>query len=166
MKLNLGCGDDIKPGWINLDRSGNKYVDVVHDLNKTPLPFVDNCFDYILASHIFEHLLEWEKVLIDCHRILKPGGLLEVRVPDWLRGIRYPYHVRLFAPDTMAYFLVDDESYSNEPRVKFELVKMRRDRDSPIHYHLKKYLGIETQFPRIRNWQIVWIMRKPTVEGD
>ena len=50
-KLNLGCGKDIKGGYINLDvvdYGGN----MIHDINTFPYPFEDNTFDEIFASHI------------------------------------------------------------------------------------------------------------------
>lgn len=39
MKLNLGCGNDIREGWVNLDINKKEGVNVVHDLNEVPLPF-------------------------------------------------------------------------------------------------------------------------------
>ena len=41
-KLNLGCGTDIKKGYINLDVAKLDGVDVVHDINRLPLPFKEN----------------------------------------------------------------------------------------------------------------------------
>ena len=55
MKLNLGCGRDIREGYVNLDKAGLDGVDVVHDLNVFPYPFEDNEFDEI------HYLLEVEK---------------------------------------------------------------------------------------------------------
>ena len=47
-KLNLGCGKDIKEGYINLDivdYGGNQ----IHNINSFPYPFEDNTFDEIYA---------------------------------------------------------------------------------------------------------------------
>lgn len=49
MKLNLGCGTDIRKGWINLDIAKLDGIDVIHDVNNVPLPFEDNTFDYVLC---------------------------------------------------------------------------------------------------------------------
>jgi len=96
--LNLGCGANRPPwdAWINLDsvRSvlapGTKervnldqeknYID--HDL-LNPLPFEANTIDAILCSHVLEHftVIESLKVLRDCYRVLRPGGLIRVSVP-------------------------------------------------------------------------------------
>lgn len=62
-KLHLGCGEDIKEGYINLDFLKMDGVDVVHNLNKFPYPFEDNQFDEVYASHILEHLDDLAKVM-------------------------------------------------------------------------------------------------------
>ena len=74
-KLNLGCGTDIRTGWINLDKFGLPGVDVCHDIQELPLPFDDASFDEILCKDILEHV-EYIPLLGDLHRILKHGGIL------------------------------------------------------------------------------------------
>ena len=100
--LNVGCGgnrpqdehwwnlDDLhrtlKPGTperANLDAEP-RYVE--HELLGAgfPMPFDEATFDGCLASHLIEHFSCHDAVLVlaDCHRILKPDGLLVVSVPD------------------------------------------------------------------------------------
>ena len=48
-KLNLGCGEDYKEGYVNVDFHGHVNIDVQHDLNSIPYPFADNSFDHVLA---------------------------------------------------------------------------------------------------------------------
>lgn len=50
MKLNLGCGKDIKDGYINLDVRYIKGVDVVCNLNSFPYPFQNDVFDEIYCN--------------------------------------------------------------------------------------------------------------------
>lgn len=80
--LNLGCGFKRLIGAINVDSESNCNPDVVWDLNKTPWPFEEKQFDQIYAHHVFEHLTNWWGAFEECSRILKPGGVLEIRVPD------------------------------------------------------------------------------------
>jgi len=47
-KLNLGCGTDIWEGYLNVDIVPFQGVDMVWDLNETPLPFKDDSFSEIL----------------------------------------------------------------------------------------------------------------------
>lgn len=79
VKLNLGCGRDIKKGYINVDKLENP--DVKHDLDVYPFPFKKNSVDFILASHILEHLKEPLDFLEESQRILKRRGKMKIRVP-------------------------------------------------------------------------------------
>jgi predicted SAM-dependent methyltransferase len=82
-KLNLGCGNDIRPGYVNLDivdYGGN----MIHDINTFPYPFPDNYFDEIYASHVLEHLNSFHNTVTELYRISKPGGILEVYAPFFL----------------------------------------------------------------------------------
>lgn len=98
--LNLGCGFPRIAGeeWTNLDNLLAQLPDgtpekanlaaetnyVEHDILAGPLPFADGEFDGVLASHVFEHFdcQQAVKIMADCRRILKPGGVLLVSVPD------------------------------------------------------------------------------------
>lgn len=85
-RLNLGCGDKILPGYINVDvvenRAGKK-PDVVCDLRKLE-PFADNSVDEILAVHVVEHFWRWEvlAVLKEWVRVLRPGGKMILECPN------------------------------------------------------------------------------------
>ena len=81
--LNLGCGLRFRPDWTNLDNtSSNPYVQA-HDCRQG-IPFSDNSFEVVYHSHLLEHFPEHEALplLRECHRILQPGGIIRVAVPD------------------------------------------------------------------------------------
>lgn len=80
--LNIGCGFRKIDEAINVDAFSNCEPDIQWDLNKMPWPWRDNSVDGIYASHIMEHLTDWFAAFVECARILKPGGTLEIRVPD------------------------------------------------------------------------------------
>jgi Uncharacterized protein conserved in bacteria len=84
IKLNLGCGlkKFVGDGWINVDAYDTCNPDVKCDLNKFPYPWEDNSVDHIYMSHILEHIPNWWEAFLECARILKPDGTLEIRVPD------------------------------------------------------------------------------------
>lgn len=82
LKLNLGCGPNIKSGWINIDLAGPS--DFILDLRE-PIPLADCTCQMIYSEHFFEHIGYPEtalKLLRDYYRLLEPGGLLSIGVPD------------------------------------------------------------------------------------
>jgi predicted SAM-dependent methyltransferase len=81
IKLNLGCGYDIKEGYINIDMKQNNGVDIVVDLNECKLPFEDNTVDEIYMAHILEHIIDRYTFIQECYRVLKPNGVLLVKLP-------------------------------------------------------------------------------------
>lgn len=83
--LNLGCGPRFSsdPVWTNVDfQSASPHV-IAHDLNRG-IPFPDATFDAIYHSHVLEHFAppQGAQFIAECRRVLKPGGILRVAVPD------------------------------------------------------------------------------------
>lgn len=83
--INLACGGKLcrEPGWINGDHSPST-KDVIRINLLRSLPFPGNTFDVVYHSQFIEHL-PYEKALAfmrECHRILKPNGVLRVVTPD------------------------------------------------------------------------------------
>jgi predicted SAM-dependent methyltransferase len=81
--LNLGCGSRIHADWINVDSVASVPGIVRHDLRQG-IPWPDGSVDVVYHSHILEHFTrsDAERFLRECHRVLKPNGLLRVVVPD------------------------------------------------------------------------------------
>ena len=105
-RLNLGCGRQIKKGFVNLDFIRGEGVDVVHDLNKFPYPFRDDDFDYVYADNVLEHLADVPRAMMELHRILKPSGILRVIVPHFTAAGAFhdPTHKNFFGSRTFDYF--------------------------------------------------------------
>jgi len=126
-KLNLGCGNDCKKDWINLDKHKLQGVNVVHDLNKFPYPFKENEFDFIYASMILEHLDNWVNAMEEIHRIMKNGGILRVRVPFFpsMYSVIDPTHKNFFTYLTFDYFTPQHElNYYSKARFKIKKKKI------------------------------------------
>jgi len=94
MKLHLGCGNEIKSGYINIDRYNNTgNVDLKADLGS--LPFANNSVGEIYTSHVFEHIglndiylviEEWRRVLALNGRLVLKLPNLETEVKIWLNA--------------------------------------------------------------------------------
>lgn len=83
VKLHLGCGDEYLPGYINVDSYTNAKVDLYLDARNLNL-FPDNSITSIESYHLFEHfeLQDAKKALQEWFRVLKPGGLLIIELPN------------------------------------------------------------------------------------
>lgn len=88
LKVHVGCGNSLRPEWINLDcfpprpRPGCEIL--VLDMRRG-LPFADASAEAIYSEHFFEHVpvATTRGVLFpECFRILAPGGSIRIGVPD------------------------------------------------------------------------------------
>ena len=101
LKLNIGCGTSGIPGWVNIDNSPTillsrlpfgrrifRTPDWPRDVRRADvrkrIPFSDASVSYIYSSHTFEHFTYEESLAVakECFRVLKPGGVLRIVVPD------------------------------------------------------------------------------------
>jgi SAM-dependent methyltransferase len=89
LRLHLGCGTCVLPGWVNIDRVA-RAPGVVTDIDPTTLPYPDGAVTEVLAEHLFEHFSFSEEGLVwrEMARVLRPGGVLTLEVPDfeWVCG--------------------------------------------------------------------------------
>jgi len=92
-KLHIGCGRNIRPGWLNTDNfpktSGAMHLDATRRF-----PFPDASFDYAFSEHMIEHVpyAGGLVMLKECRRVLKPGGRIRISTPDFafLMGLTRP----------------------------------------------------------------------------
>ncbi len=110
-KLHLGCGLVTPEGWLNVDGSLNARLarlpwlrallgaagliskeaaaatwsrSILHHDVRRPLPWPDGAFECVYASHLLEHLYlnQGRRLLAECFRVLRPGGVVRIVVPD------------------------------------------------------------------------------------
>ncbi|MFH0808029.1 MAG: methyltransferase domain-containing protein [archaeon] len=125
-KLNLGCGTDIRKGFINLDYFDHKGVDVVYDLNQYPYPFEDNQFDEILLLDILEHLDRPAECIRELWRISKPGCKIKITAPHYTSTNAWGdmTHVKPFSQNSMMPFDIKQckgQSLEYHQKEKFEV---------------------------------------------
>ncbi len=117
-RMNLGSGQDYRPGYLNIDIDPSVEPDVVIDLSQTvELPktvpsrtgevvFQRDMFDEILAIEVLQHVGHLPELMSHCLDLLKVGGKLQIRVPyDLSLGAwQDPRHVRAFNENSWLYF--------------------------------------------------------------
>ena len=84
MKLHLGCGKRNFPGWVHVDLVDLPHIDYQNSVDDLSM-FDDQSCDVIYSSHTLEYFDSYEVkgVLAEWNRVLKPGGILRLAVPDF-----------------------------------------------------------------------------------
>lgn len=82
--VNFGAGSSGREGWINVDAYRCPGVNLVWDC-RYPVPLPDACARGVFSEHFLEHLeyeTEARDFLRECHRIMRPGAVIRIVVPD------------------------------------------------------------------------------------
>ncbi|HET9657395.1 MAG TPA: methyltransferase domain-containing protein [Kineosporiaceae bacterium] len=101
--LDLGCGAVRQhPGNAGIDRRRTTAVHVVADLARG-IPVADAAVDRVYAVHVLEHLPDYLPLLAECHRVLRPDGVLHLLSPWWrhVNAVADPTHLRFFDVQTI-----------------------------------------------------------------
>jgi len=85
IRINVGCGEQKLPGFINIDSFEGAKPDILHDITKAALPFEKESVDEIFCVHNIEHIkMElWNYVFNEFFRVLKPAGVLYLAYPEF-----------------------------------------------------------------------------------
>lgn len=116
MNLNLGCADDIRAGYVNVDLFPYEGIDIIEDLSAPDWIWSTSTIDEILAFDIIEHLPNKINTMNECWRILKPGGVLNIVVPttNGTGAFQDPTHVSYWNRRSFLYY-----EYGNIYRDRF-----------------------------------------------
>lgn len=123
MRLNLGCGDKKRTGYTNVDQFGTP--DVCCDLSVYPWPFETGSVDEVLAEHFLEHVQDYEKTILEIHRILKSGGVLHFKVPHFRSPAAYWHLHRYYFSTHTCVMLCQSLAYQWQGRQLFSLDSVR-----------------------------------------
>jgi SAM-dependent methyltransferase len=156
--LDIGCGKNKLPGSVGLDLVPLEGVDVVHDLNQYPYPFLENSFDYIRIIHVIEHIQSILKTMEEVHRIARPGAEVEIVTPHYTDSSSWQDPSHLWHLNSRSFdFFQEDFKTNYYSKARFEISK------SEIKLlKFYKYLGFEflvnlqNQNPRYRFLRKFW----------
>lgn len=125
-KINIGCGKNIRKGYLNLDSVKLPNVDVVHDLNKYPWPLKDNTFDEVLCDNVLEHLDSIIEPMEEIWRISRNKNKIIIKVPIYpsIWAMADPTHKQFFTYMTFNYFRPED-SLNYYSKARFNIIKRK-----------------------------------------
>lgn len=145
LRLHVGCGRDILPGWVNADVEpipGAIRADV------RCLPMREGTFDYVLAAHVLEHVPDVKGAITELARVLKSGGTLEILAPDYRHENAFAdlEHVHFFTPRSLEYFTEGSERFRHRYPPLFSRVRVEEVRGHGSYPFLPRVVGY---FPRL-----------------
>lgn len=157
-KLNLGCGEKIKEGYINVDRIAFLGVDKVVDLNKIPYPFKANTFELIEMDSVLEHLDDVPKVMEELYRICKNNAIIKIIVPHFASLSVHidPTHKRGMSYGYFNYFDKEQKQCSDY-RFKCNFKTIKKQIVFPKY--LRWFSLIANQFPGVYESNFCYIIR-------
>jgi SAM-dependent methyltransferase len=147
--LNLGCGDHHVAGAVGCDLSSDaSAADVRCDLNRFPYPFRDGQFSRILCRDVLEHLDDIPRVMEELHRLLRPGGVVEIRVPHYTSMDAYgdPTHRRFLSVRSFNFCLEGETHPGLRTQARFRL--RRREIVFFRPYRLLGIAWLANRFPQ------------------
>lgn len=142
--MNLGAGNNLVPGAVNHDLTRHRpEISVVWDLNSLPWPWEDCSFDMIVACAVLEHLrINLIDSVNECWRILRPHGVLHMKLPYWNSDNSYrdPTHYWRFDLRTCDLFDPDTRygsEYAFYPTSKWRIIQGARLNKAGTSFALK-----------------------------
>ena len=156
MKLDLGCGNKKKEGFVGIDIIPLPEVDTVIDLEKFPWPFESDSIDEVYCSHYIEHTNDLVKFMDEVWRICRPGALCIFIAPyhSSSLAVQDPTHKQHISENTFYYFSAKwREGYTigyYPIKANFEIVSIKGiysadwvgKPENEIEYAKKHYLNV------------------------
>jgi len=143
MRLNLGAGVRPIAGWVNTDRCDGPGITDIWDLDEAPWPWKDASAARIEARDIFEHVASAVTFMVECHRILEPGGVLHLHTPYYRNADAFtdPTHRRFPTEHTFDYWIPGTLPYQHNRfygGVSFTKVDLHLDAEGALDVMLRK----------------------------
>jgi ubiquinone/menaquinone biosynthesis C-methylase UbiE len=158
-KLDIGCGQNKKNGFLGVDIIDHREVDFILDISREKLPLEDNSVDEVYSNHFFEHINSPKETLEELIRVSIDGAKFEIWTPylksneAFLLGHQHFYnetiwrHICIEYPhfwlrDVDATLRLDKLYYIVDPHAQKELARMA----IPFSFALKHFFNIAIEF--------------------
>jgi SAM-dependent methyltransferase len=158
LKLDIGCGQNKKKGFLGVDKVHFDEVDFVLDITKEKLPLEDNVVDEVFSNHFFEHIDSPKEALEELIRVSVHGAQFEIWTPylksndAFLLGHRHFYnesiwqHICILYPhfwlkDVEATLRLDKICYILAPNIREELDHL----NIPLNFAIKHMFNIAVE---------------------
>jgi len=124
MKLNLGCGNNKKSGFVGVDAYKCHAVQILADLTVS-LPFKDASVDEIFMDNIIEHIPDIPSLMKEIHRICVKNSIITIRTPHFASASSWvdPTHVHHLSCFSMNHFVKKEAAHYTGGG--FEVIKKR-----------------------------------------
>ncbi|TXH76306.1 methyltransferase domain-containing protein [Thiobacillus sp.] len=151
--LELGCGPNKKlMSAIGIDAINYEGVDIVGDIFEVLGKFPEESVDSVHSFHFFEHIVNFQELLSNIARVMRPGGDLEVVVPHFSNPYFYsdPTHRTFFGLYTFCYYASESLFSRKVPTyqhtIQFDLISVdlvfKSTRPFFIRHGIKKLFGL------------------------
>jgi predicted SAM-dependent methyltransferase len=157
MKLHLGCGKRYIPGFVHIDVVDYPHVDHVTTIDN--LSFIpDASVDLIYACHVLEHFKRRDvgRVLKEWHRVLRPGGILRISVPDFAKLCEVCQKYGQLDLVIGALFGRQDYLYNIHYNV-FDFATLKRELESMGFIDVRRYDWRETEHAHVDDYSQAYI---------
>ncbi len=140
MTLDLGCGQNKRPGAIGVDQNRDTAADVIGNIDSGALPFRDNSFDKVWVVHVIEHVENVVSTIEELHRLTRAGGVIVIETPHYTDFSSFcdPTHRWHLNSFSFRYFTDDDAGFGYYTRCR-----LRQNRLQVKLLRLWKLLGFE-----------------------
>jgi len=148
IKLDLGCGQRKKKGYLGIDIVGYPCVDIKHDCSNG-IPLEDNSCSIVRMNHSAEHFADPKFLMEEVYRVLKSEGIVVMTVPEasTYGAQKYPDHKSFWTENDINYFV--DESLIKKHEIN-------------CHFKLLKTFKKEFYTNEIKRVHLSWILQKST----
>lgn len=158
-----------------MDAQAGPGVDVVADLRQVAvgsLPFDNDTFDEMLATHVIDRLADPTVLLSELYRIARPGCQLVLQLPYgssdtvWSDPeVLRPYFLDSFGCFGQPYYWQGDRGYTGDWQLAFALVKMSRERYARVS-HAQRLADIREKRNVVKEMTAILTAMKPPRPRD